>query len=75
LTPSDTEEDADSPSLSRKEMARKECDGQSDDEDGEEDDVEEAKTEEEAAPEPVKQHRPKIDEMNTNFINMALKFT
>ncbi len=63
---SDAEEEA-SPSLYRKEMASKECGGPSDYEDGDEDDGEEEEREEDAAarsaPEPVKPHRPKIDDM------------
>ena len=73
---SDLEEDA-SPSQYRKEMARKESSGQSDDEDGEEEDDGEVgeMEEEEEAREPVKPHRPKMDDMYSEFINMARKFT
>jgi hypothetical protein len=44
---------------------------QMEEEDGEEEEMEE----EAAAPEPVKPHRPKIDDMYSEFINMAHKFT
>jgi hypothetical protein len=69
-------EDVASPSQYRKEMARKECRGQSDDEDGEDEDGEEEEYEEEAAaPEPVKTNRPEMEDMYTDIINMARKFT
>ncbi len=73
---SDADEDA-SPSQYRKEMASKESCGQSDDEEEEKEDdgEEEEMEEEEEALEPVKPHRPKMDDMYSEFINMARKFT
>jgi hypothetical protein len=71
---SDAEEDA-SPSQYRKEMTSKESRGQSDDEEEEEDDDEEEMEEEEETREPVIPHRPKIDDMYSDFINMTRKFT
>ncbi len=73
---SDFEEDA-TPSQYRKAMSRKESRGHSDDEEGEkeDDDVEEEMEEEEEARELVKPHRPKMDDVYSDFINMACKFT
>jgi hypothetical protein len=57
-------------------MARKECCGQSDDEEEENDDDEEEEMEEvDAVPEPVRPHRQEMEDMYSNIINMACKFT
>jgi hypothetical protein len=72
VTLSDAEEDA-SPSQYRKEMASKECRGQSDDEEGEDDNGEEEKMEEvDAVPEPVRPHRPEMEDMYSDIINIHL---
>ena len=71
---SDAEEDA-SPSQYQKEMLRQQARRQSDDEEEEEDGEEEEMEEEEERREPVKQHRPKMDDMYSEFMNMASKFT
>jgi hypothetical protein len=75
VTLSDAEEDA-SPSQYRKEMVRKQARRQSDDEDEEEEDGEEEEMEEQEEEEIlVKRNRPKMDDMYSEFMNMARKFT
>ncbi len=50
--------------------------GQSDDEEGEDNDGEEGEMEEvDAVPEPVRPHRPEMEGMYSDIINMARKFT
>ena len=76
LTLSDAEEDA-SPSQYQKEMLRQQARRQSDDEEEEEEDEEEEdmEEEEEEPRERVKSRRPRIDDMYSEFMNIARKFT
>ena len=73
---SDAEEDA-SPSQYQKEMLRQQARRQSDDEEEEEEDEEEEdmEEEEEEPRERVKSRRPRIDDMYSEFMNIARKFT
>ena len=72
---SDAEDDA-SLSQYQKEMLRQQARRQSDDEEEEEeDDFEEEEMEKEKEEIPAKRNRPKMDDMYSEFMNMARKFT
>ena len=77
VTLSDSEEDA-SPSQYRKEMESKQyitSDYEEGEEQEEEEEEEEEIEQETAAPKPARGKRPAMDEMYTEFLNMARKFT